>query len=212
MPHHYDLRGKCELLKHGPPLIRLPSHKPSDHISQRPNVDGVVVVHDNGARRHIRTQRGPVLEGKEDLDPLHDARRRRGRVRVVGAPRPHRHGLGGTAAREDRPVERHVPGKVLGAAVVEGVEPDQRVGAQVRVAPVPRRDDVGKGRVAPVLVVVGDAVGELDGRVVGGKGHVDGRRRVGHGIGPEDVGHKGLVAAGFVDVASVVGWRELEGS
>lgn len=182
---------------------RLPSHKATLQLAIGALVDARYVPHKHLGRQ-LDGEDLPVWKRVVDRQALGLKQSGGRRPRRRAAPLPHDHGVGGTAHEQDLAAFPRDKGPArLVAVVVEQVVPDDRIGPQAAVTPVPVSGPVDDGLVAPVLVVVADSVGEGDGRVADLE--VDDGIGVGYGVGPVQAREEVLVRAdGAVELAWVV--------
>lgn len=147
----------------------------------------------------------PRVQLESDLHALGNPRGDLRRPLRVRAPRLrlYRQVLAATLQHES--VLGNVAGGVPLSFDVDSVKPDDAVRIHGRVAPVPRAGRRREVLVAPVLVVVSDAVKDLELGVVDEQ--VDFADRGGNGVGPEDVREEGLGRARFLEAAGIVRGR-----
>lgn len=154
---------------------------------------GTRLISDDQLGRHVNGKHLSIRQRVVDRQALRLKQARGGRPRGLAAPLPHDQGIGVAAHEEGLAVPADEGAARLGPGVVEQVVPDDRVRAQAAVSPVPVPGPVDDGLVAPVLVVVPDAVGKGDG--IAAHLQVDGGVGVRDGVGPVQAREEVLVRA-----------------
>lgn len=198
-----------KLLKQCPSRVQILTLKPAFNRPNGPDISRG--LDEDGPSRDIRHQRLTITQVKVDLQALHGASRHSGWICTVGTPRTSDDRLRCTAGLKHNAVLSHVAGKVLLTGEVKGVEPDDGVGAYVCMAPVPLRGAVNEWLVAPVLIVIANAVGEVQPGIVA-ETEVDGRRGVRDGVRPANMWDDDLCYSRFVEIAGVVSGCKLMGT